>query len=474
MFGGGVSFGGGAGGAPGADGNTVLYGAGAPAALTGVNGNFYIDTVAHAIYGPKAGGSWGSSTSLVGPSGSNGSSGIIYGNGAPSNATGADGTYYVDNTAHTLYGPKAAGAWPAGVSLVGPTGAQGDNAIVNMMVFGDGSDGDLTVNTSVQLQRDMFYNNLTLGASGKIATNGYRLHVNGILDLSNAAAGAINNSATDASQTFAGQSTTYNNPIPAPGQGNDLMQGNSGPTSQAGTTGVGAAGVAPSSILYSMGGQGGDSGAGGASGTPNAGGAKRVPGGHSAVVYRRFDWRFHKSSSMIYGGQAGACGGIGGGDGTNASNASPLAGVGAGWVWVAARTLKRGASTAAGAIASKGGAAANVTTPLQVGTIGGTGGGGGGGGGVVILAYQTLSGSAVTNLLDVSGGKGGDGLPGFGTGKGGQGGTGGNNGTIIVHNFTTMTTSYAVSPGSLPSQNAAPTTVAGSAGTAGASGTYTL
>ncbi len=56
-------------GTPGADGKTVLSGAGAPGAGTGADGDFYIDTTAWDIYGPKAGGAWGSGTSIVGPAG---------------------------------------------------------------------------------------------------------------------------------------------------------------------------------------------------------------------------------------------------------------------------------------------------------------------------------------------------------------------------------------------------------------------
>lgn len=49
-----------------ADGNTVLYGAGAPIAAQGVDGNFYIDTTAHDLYGPKASGAWPSGIHLIG------------------------------------------------------------------------------------------------------------------------------------------------------------------------------------------------------------------------------------------------------------------------------------------------------------------------------------------------------------------------------------------------------------------------
>jgi hypothetical protein len=56
-------------GAPGAAGKTLLNGAGAPSGTAGSNGDFFIDTTAHAIYGPKTAGGWGSPTSLVGPAG---------------------------------------------------------------------------------------------------------------------------------------------------------------------------------------------------------------------------------------------------------------------------------------------------------------------------------------------------------------------------------------------------------------------
>lgn len=55
-------------GSAGANGSTVLNGSGAPGGGTGANGDFYINTAANTIYGPKTAGAWGSPTSLVGPS----------------------------------------------------------------------------------------------------------------------------------------------------------------------------------------------------------------------------------------------------------------------------------------------------------------------------------------------------------------------------------------------------------------------
>lgn len=50
---------------------------------------------------------------------------LLYGPGPPGSGTGVDGNFYLDETAHVIYGPKASGAWPAGTSIIGPQGPQG-------------------------------------------------------------------------------------------------------------------------------------------------------------------------------------------------------------------------------------------------------------------------------------------------------------------------------------------------------------
>jgi hypothetical protein len=126
----------GADGADGADGLSVLSGAGAPDAELGVDGEFYIDTVATAIYGPKTAGVWGSPTSLIGADGADGALGadgadglsVLSGSGVPSSGLGVDGEFYIDTDADTIYGPKTAGSWGSPTSLVGPPGAPGADA----------------------------------------------------------------------------------------------------------------------------------------------------------------------------------------------------------------------------------------------------------------------------------------------------------------------------------------------------------
>lgn len=50
---------------------------------------------------------------------------IRYGTAAPAAGLGNDGDFYINTSTSTLYGPRAGGAWPAGVSLIGPQGPQG-------------------------------------------------------------------------------------------------------------------------------------------------------------------------------------------------------------------------------------------------------------------------------------------------------------------------------------------------------------
>jgi hypothetical protein len=123
-----------------ANGTAVLHGAADPIDnVTGQDGDFYINTVDHFIFGPRAAGAWGAGVSLVGPAGANGANGangvngntILYDAADPDAGDGVNGDFFINTASHTLFGPKAAGAWPAGVSLVGPAGAAGANGVVN-------------------------------------------------------------------------------------------------------------------------------------------------------------------------------------------------------------------------------------------------------------------------------------------------------------------------------------------------------
>ena len=137
----------------GEGGNLLLHGEGAPAPAVGTNGDFYIDTTASDLYGPKTAGAWGDGVSLIGPAGADGTDGtdgtdgadgrtVLNGEGAPGGGLGEDGDFYLDTLTYDLYGPKTAGAWGTATSLVGPAGADGTDGTDGT----DGADGRTVLN----------------------------------------------------------------------------------------------------------------------------------------------------------------------------------------------------------------------------------------------------------------------------------------------------------------------------------------
>jgi len=118
--------------AAGPDG-TLLYGDGIPGATIGADNDSYIDTSTGIFY-LRTSGSWAQVFSMAtgpqGPQGPQGTAGIDGTNGTngktilsgttnPSNSTdGVDGDYYINLSTYYFFGPKAAGIWPAGFSLI--------------------------------------------------------------------------------------------------------------------------------------------------------------------------------------------------------------------------------------------------------------------------------------------------------------------------------------------------------------------
>lgn len=151
-------------GAEGAAGKTVLNGAGVPDDVSdGVDGDFYIDTSADTIWGPKGDStpdSWTGTgpTDLVGPTGDAGAPGskIYSAAQAPQNATGLVGDYWLDTRdPATIYGPKLTiNNWTGSAATVlkGSTGAQGPTG--KSILSGttspttEGSDGEFFINTT--------------------------------------------------------------------------------------------------------------------------------------------------------------------------------------------------------------------------------------------------------------------------------------------------------------------------------------
>ncbi|MEY3048646.1 MAG: hypothetical protein RL365_684 [Bacteroidota bacterium] len=104
-------------GATGPTGLTGATGPQGPAGATGLQG----PAGATGATGPAG------AQGIAGTNGINGTNGtaVLNGNTNPAPGTGVNGDFYINTATNTIYGPKANGAWPAGVSLVGPAGVAG-------------------------------------------------------------------------------------------------------------------------------------------------------------------------------------------------------------------------------------------------------------------------------------------------------------------------------------------------------------
>jgi hypothetical protein len=342
--------------------------------------------------------------------------------------------------------------------LVGPAQT---NAIQD---FGDGSDGDVSLSSGItSLTRDMFYNNLTLSGTAQIVTNGYRIFVKGVLDLSAAGAFAINwngSGGNNAVNQTGGTAVTV-------GTAQALGNGGQGTAGATGVVGAGAQAAAPTNLTPSNGGASVTSGAGGSGlAGANAGGVTRAGATVTNSSFLRvYSIYFIRGVLQILAGAGGPGGGSGGGDGVNLGRGGGAGGNGGGVIAIYAKQITRSGSTAAGAICSCAGAG-GVGASGVAGNVGGGGGGSGGGGGFVYLAYESLSGTAATNMINADGGAGGNGGNGLGTGNGGNGGGGGNGGNIFALKTNTQVGTFvAGSAGAVGSAGAG--TVAGTGGALG-------
>jgi hypothetical protein len=136
-----------------------------------INGAMVINTL----------GQWvGSSTGLQGPAGTNGNT-VLNGSGAPSSGLGTNGDFYIDTVAKAIYGPKANGVWGGAVSLIGPTGATGPQGPAGPSVHtsavcanaGVSSDGDCSC-SGHQISKVRSYGSCTITSdTGSCTAYGY-------------------------------------------------------------------------------------------------------------------------------------------------------------------------------------------------------------------------------------------------------------------------------------------------------------
>ncbi|MGN6430048.1 MAG: hypothetical protein ACTHNB_04845 [Gaiellaceae bacterium] len=261
----------------------------------------------------------------------------------------------------------------------GDTGAQGNpgtpgtNGVGVDALFGDGSDGDATINSATTLTADAYYHNLTIAAAQTLNPGGFRIFVSGTLTLDDGASIARNGN--DASGSTPGAGLTAGT-LGGSGSGVDGSTGNCG---------------APA-VAETLGGRGAQSFGGGAVTPPSAseGGTGVFRSALGAISGRTV------AGNLVTGGSGGSvvsgvcvAGESGGGGG-------------GGVVVVIARTVSvpNGSAT----IAANGGA----------GVFNGARISGGGGGGVVVVVSTVTQPAGLT--LAAAGGSS-DGFPAGGAGN---------------------------------------------------------
>lgn len=242
-------------------------------------------------------------------------------------------------------------------------------------IYGDGSDGSLTVVGTVTLTRDMYYTTLNVPVGAVLITNGYRVFAKTSIVVE----GTIHNNGSNGSGAAGGIS----------GASGSLRSGGGGGTSTVSGAGSGGASqFLPSNYT-------GTAGAGGSSSTGGGGVAgSRVFLSASILSDPRYSvvmcvgWTLAQNSNAVSGGPGG---GSGRGNGSVAGGGG---GGGGGVVALCSPII----DNSAGAIQSRGGAGASTVAVN-------CGGGGGGAGGIVYLVTDSYVGT----LPDVSGGAAGAG-----------------------------------------------------------------
>jgi len=153
-------------------------------------------------------------------------------------------------------------------------------------LFGDGSDGDVTITKSTFVTRDMYYNNLTIESGQTFNPNGFRIFVSGTLTLNKGA--RISRDGNDAPGAALSAGT-----LGGSGAGGNWLQYSTQP------------------VANSLGGSGGgvDRGYGGVASPPDAsaGGGGVFRSALQALSGRSLD------GALVNGGAGGIYGGSGGG-----------------------------------------------------------------------------------------------------------------------------------------------------------------
>ncbi|GMV41297.1 MAG: hypothetical protein AMXMBFR64_30130 [Myxococcales bacterium] len=323
------------------------------------------------------------------------------------------------------------------------------DAMVSREVFGDGSDGDVTITGTVTLARNMYYKNLTINAGATLRPAGWMIFVSGTLtnngtierNGSNGSSGGTCQgycfSGGAAGSGGAGDAGGFLPPIVAGGGGGGGGNGQCNGCPSGSPGGGGGSGQAAVACLLGAAGPKGGNGGGGTGTSGGSGGS----GGPSSLtknpkltlptlhtLLHMVDYadlaKFTTSGSPGGGGGGGGANGCqrgGGGGGGSGSNG--------GLIVVVAKKI-----AAVGTIAAVGGNGGNGGGGCECGGVcgvaGGGGGGAGGNGGAVVLAWLSRAAGGTITLAGGTPGAGGPGAP-AGSAPNGSGGSAGAAGVLV-------------------------------------------
>ena len=350
----------------------------------------------------------------------------------------------------------------------------GTNVVVNNSplsnndVYGDGSDGDVTISVDTTLSRDMFYNNLTVNSGKTLNTGGYRIFVKNTIDGTGVISRNGNNGVAGGNggnATVGVVGTGGSVGVPGSALADGTLPGSlAGATGGAGRNGTGAGangvnalngtnGTAQAKCIIGAGKAGANSGRGGnvniytggtagTAGTAGANSSSIINGIRSYIsawlLFDQQDGTWYNTSAgngespggasgagVTGGADQGLSGGGGGGGGSGSSG---------GVVWVAARIWNfTGTISANGGNGANGGNAGTGNDGAgHGGGFGGSGGGGAGSGangGLIAMIYSKLVASATTSVTAGTAGTGGTKSVGSTISYAGQSGGDGSNGT---------------------------------------------
>lgn len=389
--------------------------------------------------------------------------------------------FHIDRDGNTWWGATTYTSAPSRIGTAGGavfTGSTFNGTVLNLeSVFGDGSDGNVTISTNSTISRDMFYNNLTVNAGVILNSSGYRIFVKGTLNGMIARNGLPGN----------------------PGQnGKTTQSGSDHPVFTVGTGGAGGAALADGSLKGAFGGKDGQAGVEGVEESNNGGGNVNGLVGNAGSAGSDADKSLvPNSNDGAYSGASGTAsaspytgngriGAVGGdkGDATGTIYNIPRNFASAYGLFdiIPAPALFTSAPQNGGSASGPSGGAAKSDDGSEIGWVwsGATGGAGGGGGNAGILAiYARTVVAGASDLITAIGGtgaKGGNAADGgrygglvdkysAGGSAGSAGGNGGNGGTVLlVYSAFTDSAGTPLTPSTYISVNGGPGGTGGNPG----------